>query len=476
VSYQLPTCRPRLRRPHLPTPSAAAPLTPNGRATYIYVAGLAGVLALLGFGLVVRGETFSPLWAGILLGALAAVAERAGVRLSGRLEISISLLPRLFAAVVFGPLPAMLVGAVSMLGDFRPPYARWAVYTCTRSISGGVAGLVAGGAADLTSNLAGSILLATAAAAAAGELLDLLFCLITLKVRRTDQAADVLRDLLPVTPTAIILYSGVVSCLAYAYVEVSPWSVFFFLLPGVAAQRLFVMYQAQRQLAGDLATVNQRLERANLSFASALVATLDARDRYTAGHSAIVADYARSVARIMGLTEKEQQLAHLAGLVHDVGKIGVATSILDKPGPLTLEERRRMEEHSAIGERILIKVEAYGEIATIVRHHHERVDGFGYPDGLVAEEIPLISRIICAADAYNAMTSDRPYRDAMPDSVARRRLLEASGSQFDADVIDAFLETLGAEPEAFHIPTLADDAIGRAADLGFSELPQSAAA
>ncbi len=109
-----------------------------------------------------------------------------------------------------------------------------------------------------------------------------------------------------------------------------------------------------------------------MSFASGLVAILDARDRYTAGHSAIVAEYACSVAREMGLSDKEHQLAHLAGLVHDVGKIGVPTSILDKPGPLTLEERRCMEEHSAIGERILTRVEAYGEIARVVRHDHER--------------------------------------------------------------------------------------------------------
>jgi putative nucleotidyltransferase with HDIG domain len=277
-------------------------------------------------------------------------------------------------------------------------------------------------------------------------------------------------------PTAVILYSGVVSCLAYAYLAVSSWSVAFFLLPAVAAQRLFAMYQAQRQLAGDLVTVNQQLERANLSFAGALVATLDARDRYTAGHSAIVADYAYSVARAMGLPEREQQLAHLAGLVHDVGKIGVATSILDKPGPLTLEERRRMEEHSAIGERILAKVEAYGEIAEIVRHHHERVDGFGYPDGLAGEDIPLISRIICAADAYNAMTSDRPYRDAMPDSVARRRLLEAAGSQFDADVVDALLEILGPEREDFHIPVAPENAVPFQPRADRPGLPQSAAA
>jgi putative nucleotidyltransferase with HDIG domain len=252
--------------------------------------------------------------------------------------------------------------------------------------------------------------------------------------------------------------------------------VFFFLLPAIAAQRLFTMYQAQRELAGDLATVNEQLERANLSFATALVATLDARDRYTAGHSAIVAEYARSVAREMGLPGNEQQLAHLAGLVHDVGKIGVATSILDKPGPLTLDERRRMEKHSEIGERILANVEAYGEIAKVVRHHHERVDGFGYPDGLVGDEIPLLSRIICAADAYNAMTSDRPYRDAMPDSVARRRLLEAAGSQFDADVVDAFLEMLGPEAEDFHVPATPVRALRLEREPDLPELPQSAAA
>jgi len=443
---------------------------------YLYlgalVCGLGGMLT----GLLASGAAAEPIWAIALLAVLAALAERSSVRLSRRVEISISLLPGVFAAVVFGPVPAMIVGGLSMFGDFRPPYLRWAVYSCTRALGGGVAGIAAGVAASLTSSVAGSILLATLAAATTGEVLDLAFSLITWRLRGNRRVSDLLRDVLPVMPSAVILYSGVVACLAYSYTEVSPWSVAFFLLPAIAAQRLFTMYQAQRELARDLAAVNQQLERANLSFASALVTTLDARDRYTAGHSAIVADYALSVARAMGLSEREQQLAHLAGLVHDVGKIGVATSILDKPGPLTLEERRRMEEHSAIGERILGKVEAYGEIARIVRHHHERVDGFGYPDGLIGKDIPLISRIICAADAYNAMTSDRPYRDAMPDSVARRRLLEAAGSQFDADVVDAFLEILGPEQQDFHIPMASANATMLPHRVTHSEFRESAAA
>src|SRR5262249_12005939 len=160
-------------------------------------------------------------------------------------------------------------------------------------------------------------------------------------------------------------------------------------------------------------------------------ATLDARDRYTAGHSAAVAVYSRDIAARMGLSEDHQRLAHVCGLVHDVGKIGLPPGLLEKPGALTLEERRHMETHSAIGQRILSKVDDYGEIAATVRHHHERVDGNGYPDGLSGEDIPLLSRVIAVADAYNAMTSDRPYREAMPSRVARLRLAQAVETQFD---------------------------------------------
>ena len=108
-----------------------------------------------------------------------------------------------------------------------------------------------------------------------------------------------------------------------------------------------------------------------------------------------------------------------------------------------------MEEHSAIGERILANVDDYSEIAKIVRHHHERVDGQGYPDGLVGDEVPLISRIIAVADAYNAMTSDRPYRDAMPSQVARLRLAQAVESQFDTSVVAAFEAILASAPETY---------------------------
>jgi putative nucleotidyltransferase with HDIG domain len=222
---------------------------------------------------------------------------------------------------------------------------------------------------------------------------------------------------------------------------------------------MFVLYQEQRRLADDLAAANARLESANLSFASALVAALDARDQYTAGHSAAVAVYARDIAGRLQLSEGDQELAHLAGLVHDVGKVGLPPGLLEKPGALTLDERRQMEEHSAIGERILSKVSDYREIARIVRHHHERVDGNGYPDGLRDGEIPLISKIIAVADAYNAMTSGRPYRDAMPSRVARLRLAQAVGSQFDTTVVAAFEAILATAGETYLSGVRADFAI-----------------
>jgi putative nucleotidyltransferase with HDIG domain len=242
-----------------------------------------------------------------------------------------------------------------------------------------------------------------------------------------------------------------VAVLAYSYTTISPWSVALFAIPAVAAQRLLLLYRQQRETAEALGSANTRLAKANLSFATALVATLDARDRYTAGHSAAVAIYARDIAKRMGLSEPEQDLAHLCGLVHDVGKIGLAAGLLEKPGALSLDERRQMEQHSIIGEGILRNVDDYGEIAAIVRHHHERVDGNGYPDRLVGEEIPLLARIIAVADGYNAMTSDRPYRDAMPSRVARLRLAQAVEAQFDTSVVAAFEAILAGASEEYRL-------------------------
>jgi putative nucleotidyltransferase with HDIG domain len=402
------------------------------------------------FGLLVAsGDRVENVWPLLALGLLGAVAERSRVRLSTNLELSISLVPSLFAAVTFGPLEAMLVGAASLLGDLRKPYLKWAVYTPVEAITGAASGLAATAFVGLVAQDLPGIALATCAAALVALGLDTAFASTTVVLRRTGKGLELARTLAPVIALSVPLYTPIVALLSYAYDQISPWTLPLFLVPAIAAQRLFGLYQDQRRLADDLTEVNARLERANISFATALVTTLDARDQYTAGHSAAVAVYSRDIARRMALSDEEQQKAHLCGLVHDIGKIGLPAGLLEKPGALTLDERRQMQEHSAIGERILAKVEDYAEIARIVRHHHERVDGQGYPDGLLGDDVPLLSRIIAVADAYNAMTSNRPYRDAMPSRVARLRLAQAVDSQFDTTVVAAFEAILASADEDY---------------------------
>jgi putative nucleotidyltransferase with HDIG domain len=401
-------------------------------------------------GLVLGGEGSLPVWWVFLgLAVVAAMADRQSVAVTKNAEASVAFLPLVFAAVAFGPLAGLAVGALAGLGDFRRPYLRWVAYMPVRALTGAIAGLAAIAVDGEHSTSFPRILLAALAASVADLASGLSFNVAMQAVRRSRSISVFLRTVGPLVLLWVPLYVPLVGLLVFGYRVYSFWIVATFLVPALAFQRLLQLYQQQRQTAQELSVANVRLERANLSFATALVATLDARDRYTAGHSAAVAIYSRDVARRMGLSDEMQQLVHLCGLVHDIGKIGLPAGLLEKPGALTLDERRQMEAHAEIGERILSKVDDYTEIATIVRHHHERVDGLGYPDGLRSDAIPLLARIISVADAYNAMTSDRPYRDAMPSRVARMRLAQAVETQFDTSVVAAFEAILAGSGETY---------------------------
>jgi putative nucleotidyltransferase with HDIG domain len=432
---------------------------PTSRRVETYAACLAGTALLMWSALIERlGPPAAAWWIVALLAAVAFLAERQSVAIGANTEMSISVLPILFSAVVFGPVAAMIVCACSLIGAFQRPYTRWVVWTSSRALVGALAGLAVLGLSNRADSF-GAVLIAVAFAATVQSAGDILVNALTVAIRRSGSVRETARAIARLTVSTLPLYTPVLAVLIYAYRELSPWTVLLFFVPAVAAQRLLVLYQEQRQLVTELATANWRLEASGLSFASALVAALDARDKYTAGHSAAVAVYARDIAQRMGLSEADQQLAHLSGLLHDIGKVGLPAGILEKTGPLTLEERRAMEEHSVIGERILANVDQYTELARIVRHHHERVDGHGYPDQLDDEQIPLISKIIAVADAYNAMTSGRPYRDAMPSRVARLRLAQAVESQFDTSVVAAFEAILASSPESYLSGDRADFAV-----------------
>lgn len=215
-----------------------------------------------------------------------------------------------------------------------------------------------------------------------------------------------------------------------------------------------VLEAVAAQLGGALASISlyQQLDRAYVGTAEALSAALEAKDSYTAEHSESIAENAVAVARLLGWRGEELRMLRYAAAFHDIGKLGISPGIINKPGPLSPEEREEMSRHTLIGERILAPIEFLVPVRPLVRHAHERWDGTGYPDRLAGEEIPLGARIIFACDAYDAMTTDRAYRAALPDHEARQELRRAAGSQFDPVVVDALLTVLEEVPEGSSDP------------------------
>ena len=221
----------------------------------------------------------------------------------------------------------------------------------------------------------------------------------------------------------------------------------------------------QLHLEEKVEAQTEKIRKSFLNSITSLAYALEAKDKYTSGHSQTVTEMAVAIAQELGMSEEQVEKTRLAGLLHDIGKIGLRESVLNKPGKLTDEEYRHVMSHCEIGQRILSPVMEDKEILRMIRHHHERYDGTGYPDGLSGEDIPegarilavadayanisgnstkkeklsRGARILAVADAYDAMTSDRPYRQAMSPQDACAELVRGKGKQFEPVVVDAFL-------------------------------------
>ena len=198
----------------------------------------------------------------------------------------------------------------------------------------------------------------------------------------------------------------------------------------------------QLAIATENAQLYGRMRDLYLSGVRTLAATVDAKDSYTHGHSERVAAYSRAIAVALGLPQIEIETIELAGLLHDLGKIGVPDAVLQKPGKLDPDERSLIEQHAELGARILADNPALLPLVPLVRHHHERYDGKGYPTGIAGEAIPLGAAIISIADTYDTMTTDRPYRRAPGHERARDEIVRCGGSQFRPDVVEAFLKAI----------------------------------
>jgi HD-GYP domain-containing protein (c-di-GMP phosphodiesterase class II) len=193
--------------------------------------------------------------------------------------------------------------------------------------------------------------------------------------------------------------------------------------------------------------LNKELRGLFLETVRGLIATLEARDEYTQNHSLRVAGWSTLLARYVGVGERDIETLERAALLHDIGKLGLPDEILLKPGQLTADEFAVVMEHPERGEAIVKNIRMLSPTRGVVRHHHERIDGKGYPDKLT--DLPKLVKIICIADCFDAMTSNRPYRPSMPYSVAKEKMLEVAGAQLDKELVKEFFELLETTAEGY---------------------------
>ena len=202
------------------------------------------------------------------------------------------------------------------------------------------------------------------------------------------------------------------------------------------------LIRLQRNLETEVYKKNRENEKLSLHIVQCLASAIDAKDTYTNGHSSRVADYSREIAKRYGYSEERLNEIYMMGLLHDVGKIGVPDYIINKTDKLTKEEFEKIKEHPGMGEKILMKITEMPKLSCGARWHHERYGGGGYPDGLVGEDIPEEARIIAVADSYDAMSSERSYRNALPQETVRDEIVKGRGTQFDPKFADIMLQMI----------------------------------
>ena len=257
----------------------------------------------------------------------------------------------------------------------------------------------------------------------------------------------------------ISILGGIVGggALAIANELAGLWGEIIFFLPVLSIGYSFRVYATNsrdfinqlERLNLELKNTNERLENNNQELMETLGAVVDAYDVYTYGHSASVSDFALDIAHELGLSSSKVKLIEQAGLLHDIGKVGITDAIIQKPGPLTEAEFDVVKTHPSIGAEIVSRMSGLQPLAPIILHHHEHWDGKGYPDGLAGEEIPFESRILALADTLDTMCSDRPYRAARSPEYIIQEVRKCSGSQFDPQIVQAFDRIIERKGHAF---------------------------
>jgi putative nucleotidyltransferase with HDIG domain len=364
-----------------------------------------------------------------------------------RFKVSAEFLSLVLAMTLLGPAPAACVGVVSMILSSitkHPPWQTWLANLSTYAffpLVGGLAFKVVGGPALLETDPATFFLLVFAVFLAT-SVLNFLLVAVDFKVFEGWSIRASLREvyvpLLPVEVATGLLTAGV----AFAYQGHNLAVIGLIAVIGLVAQYLLRTTLSSISRKEQLEGRTRELASLQVGLLGTVLQTLSLRDKMTARHSAAVARYSREIAKELGLSEREQDVVHTAALLHDIGKFIFPDSILFAETKLTKEQFEIVRMHPEQGARLVARIEGYGPVAEIILAHHERIDGRGYPNGLVGGQIPLAARIISVADTYDVMTSRDSYRDPVSSREAIDELRRVSDAQLDVVVVETFVGLL----------------------------------
>jgi putative nucleotidyltransferase with HDIG domain len=418
------------------------------RKEHVLFAGQLGLLlaAIAGAVVLSSADDWRPVT--LFLALLATGACGAGFQHEGKgFNVTTAFLAIVLGMVLLGPSPAAVIGVVAMLVNGWRRHARWRlIFTnvstfATFPVLGGWMFEMFGGERLQASEGSVYVLLILGVFMLT-NLLNFLLIAVDVAVMDHQPVSRSLRYIyLPTVPTELAV-GLLTAAVAFVYQRHDVSALVMLVVVAFIFQYLLGTVLSSMQRKEELETRTRQLASLQVGLLSTVLQTLSLRDKMTARHSAAVARYSRAVAREMGLSTREQDIIHTAGLLHDIGKFIFPDSILMADTRLTDEQFEIVKRHPEQGARLVERIEGYGSVAEIVRAHHERIDGRGYPFGLVGEDIPLASRIISVADTYDVMTSRDSYRVPVSSEEAIAELRRVSGSQLDAEVVETFVKLL----------------------------------
>lgn len=379
------------------------------------------------------------LWGAVFFIAAGAFADHFRIHLGDRGQVSAGFIVDFLAAILLGPLLGAIVAGASIIswwarGQPLRNLANFSIF----SLAGATCGVVFVAVSHLIPSDGVGLAVGGIAAGLAYQLIN--YVLLTPIVWLWRGSGPFVFFSQAVRPFLLfqIFFLMLSLGLAYAFRSTGTLGFALLFLPVLGLVYAFRIYSREAQLA-------KRLERFSMQMAASMITALDLKDNYTARHSAAVAQYSFDISREMKLSKRECSMAHLAGLLHDLGKISIPDCVLRNTACLTDEEWTVIQDHPRAGQQILADMSEFDVLSQIVLHHHERFDGRGYPDGIAGGDIPLLSRIVSVADSYSAMITDRPYRMRREPAEAMAELRAGRDSQFDGEVVDAFLAVLERE-------------------------------